>query len=101
MTSTTSMLLLRPWIRRQPHRRTGYEILGFAQFRLYTQPGDIPRPPPITKTPVGEEIPLARKWVEDFRRVTIPREVVKLSFARSSGPGGQVCSLNIFYLGVY
>ncbi|EPQ54038.1 hypothetical protein GLOTRDRAFT_44314 [Gloeophyllum trabeum ATCC 11539] len=31
----------------------------------------------------------ARQWLEQFKQQTIPRSMVELSFARSSGPGGQ------------
>lgn len=31
----------------------------------------------------------ARKWLKDFGRNTIPKNLCEISFSRSSGPGGQ------------
>lgn len=33
----------------------------------------------------------AKQWVEGFKLEDIPKEALEVTFARSSGPGGQVC----------
>lgn len=50
----------------------------------------IPRPPDLKSLSTPEDNARARNWVEDFKTRSIPRDLVELSFARSSGPGGQV-----------
>lgn len=50
---------------------------------------NIPRPPDLKSLTTPEDNARARSWVEDFKARQIPRELVELSFARSSGPGGQ------------
>ena len=37
-----------------------------------------------------KDLDAARAWIETFRVFALRREDVSLSFARSSGPGGQV-----------
>ena len=41
-----------------------------------------------------EDLDAARAWIEKFRSFAIRREDVSLTFARSSGPGGQVSSVS-------
>lgn len=50
----------------------------------------IAKPPPLQDLQTSDDMNAARRWIEELRQSTIPREEVTLSFARSSGPGGQV-----------
>lgn len=50
----------------------------------------IAKPPPLQELQTSDDMNAARRWIEELRQSTIPREEVTLSFARSSGPGGQV-----------
>lgn len=47
----------------------------------------------LTANSSPEDLDAARAWIEDFCSFAIRREDVRLSFARSSGPGGQVGSV--------
>ncbi|KAK7690959.1 hypothetical protein QCA50_006062 [Cerrena zonata] len=49
----------------------------------------ITSPPNIPKLETPEENNQAREWIATFKTESIPRSLVELSFARSSGPGGQ------------
>ena len=41
-----------------------------------------------------EDLDAARAWIEEFRSFALRRQDVSLTFARSSGPGGQVGSVS-------
>ncbi|KAH8118110.1 hypothetical protein DFH11DRAFT_1851108 [Phellopilus nigrolimitatus] len=56
--------------------KRGYASSGFA-------------PPALAELTTLSDINSARQWAESFRKSSIPREAVRLSFSRSSGPGGQ------------
>ena len=45
------------------------------------------------KSPL-EDLDAARAWIEEFRSFALRRQDVSLTFARSSGPGGQVGSIS-------
>lgn len=47
-------------------------------------------PPQLHELQTSGDMAIARRWAEELRKTSIPREEVTLSFARSSGPGGQV-----------
>ena len=47
----------------------------------------------LTANSSPEDLDATRAWIEDFRSFALRREDVRLSFARSSGPGGQVGSV--------
>ena len=49
-----------------------------------------PTPPEVKALETSNDMKAARLWADAFRKVSIPREAVELSFSRSSGPGGQV-----------
>jgi hypothetical protein len=51
----------------------------------------LPTPPPTTTLVTPGDATKARSWLAGFKSVSIPRNMVELSFSRSSGPGGQVC----------
>jgi hypothetical protein len=48
----------------------------------------------LTANSSSEDLDAARAWTENFRSFALRREDVSLSFARSSGPGGQVGSVS-------
>jgi hypothetical protein len=50
----------------------------------------LPIAPPIKALETPEQTAEARTWLSAFRNHSIPRNLVELSFSRSSGPGGQV-----------
>jgi protein subunit release factor B len=77
--------------------------LGPRNFFLLSQPGLIlarhisgsgfPVKPPQLKTlECREDMDVARRWVEEFKKESVPKSLVEISFSRSSGPGGQVRS---------
>ena len=58
----------------------------------------LPKPPSLSELLTEEDNANASKWVRRFGGAAgkIPKELVELSFSRSSGPGGQVCVLGEF-----
>jgi len=62
-----------------PHPRNTH-----GQLRTF-----IAKPPPLQDLQTSDDMKAARRWIDELRKSTIPREEVSLSFARSSGPGGQ------------
>ena len=68
---------------------SSFKVLLFPSIRSVSN-STLPKPPKLPE-PLGlENMSSARDWIEKFRSSSIPREAVQLSFARSSGPGGQV-----------
>lgn len=53
----------------------------------------LPRPPDLKTLETPDDNASARTWIENFKSAQIPKEVVEMSYSRSSGPGGQVASL--------
>ena len=51
----------------------------------------LPIPPALLNLETKADTASAREWLNAFKVATVPRNMVDLSFARSSGPGGQVC----------
>ncbi|KZV81953.1 hypothetical protein EXIGLDRAFT_713611 [Exidia glandulosa HHB12029] len=49
----------------------------------------VPLPPRFRDLTTPDDMHAARAWIDEFRRCQIPKADVELSFARSSGPGGQ------------
>ncbi|EKM57804.1 uncharacterized protein PHACADRAFT_158844 [Phanerochaete carnosa HHB-10118-sp] len=49
----------------------------------------LPRPPDLKALESPEDNQRARTWIERFKTQSIARELVELTFSRSSGPGGQ------------
>ncbi|KAI0342914.1 hypothetical protein BDW22DRAFT_1329928 [Trametopsis cervina] len=49
----------------------------------------LPNPPDLKSLQTPADNAQARSWVAQFKTHTIPKELVEMSFARSSGPGGQ------------
>ncbi|KAI5894094.1 uncharacterized protein SCHCODRAFT_02623710 [Schizophyllum commune H4-8] len=47
------------------------------------------KPPPHRALIEQEQMNDAKRWVQDFKSVEIPRNLVDITFSRSSGPGGQ------------
>lgn len=50
----------------------------------------LPIPPTLSSLESKTDTANAREWLNAFMSATVPRNLVELSFARSSGPGGQV-----------
>lgn len=53
----------------------------------------LPLPPVLSSLETKTDTAGAREWLDAFRTASLPRNIVELSFARSSGPGGQVRAL--------
>jgi len=50
----------------------------------------LPIPPALSSLETKADTAGARGWLNAFRDAPVPGDLVELSFARSSGPGGQV-----------
>ena len=61
--------------------------LRFKHLRATT----LPVPPPLSALATSKDFSAARDWLKSFGGCSIPKEAVDMTFARSSGPGGQVC----------
>lgn len=75
-----------------------YRSVTHTQRCTFTStPSCLAKPPPelvhLKSLNGEEEHRLARSWVVDFGPDDIPKKSYETSYARSSGPGGQVCSL--------
>jgi hypothetical protein len=64
-------------------------------------PAVAPGVPLLTAHSPPKDLDAARAWVESFRSFALRREDVSLSFARSSGPGGQVSPVSITNIGLF
>ncbi|EPT04103.1 hypothetical protein FOMPIDRAFT_45704 [Fomitopsis schrenkii] len=51
--------------------------------------GSLSHPPQLLKLKDASDNAKAQEWIDQFLLYDIPRDVVQLSFSRSSGPGGQ------------
>jgi hypothetical protein len=61
----------------------------------------LPIPPSTASLSRAEEQEGARVWLRSFGEAkTVPKNLVELTFSRSSGPGGQVRSLPVLQCGV-
>ncbi|TFK45380.1 hypothetical protein OE88DRAFT_1715407 [Heliocybe sulcata] len=49
----------------------------------------LPKPPNLQLLETSSDMQSARNWAAKFKEQSIPRSLIDLSFARSSGPGGQ------------
>jgi hypothetical protein len=66
------------------------------QTCLYSQQSSsVPLPPHIHMLASPTDSAEARSWIARFQAISIPKDLVKLTFSRSSGPGGQVCCRHI------
>ncbi|KAF8333907.1 hypothetical protein F5887DRAFT_655368 [Amanita rubescens] len=60
--------------------------------RFFSQsPEALPTPPHLKSIDTPEDKFAARTWIAEFKKLAIPKRLVEFTFARSSGPGGQVC----------
>lgn len=59
---------------------------------IRTSSEGLPAPPPLSSLVTSQDMQEARQWIEHFRIASIPKDVVEITFSRSSGPGGQVCA---------
>jgi hypothetical protein len=51
----------------------------------------LPAPPPLSVLETSKDFAAARDWLKSFGGCSVPRAAADITFARSSGPGGQVC----------
>ncbi|KAK2462961.1 hypothetical protein APHAL10511_005013 [Amanita phalloides] len=49
----------------------------------------LPTPPFLRSVDSPEDKIAARSWIAQFKKLAVPKRLVKFTFARSSGPGGQ------------
>lgn len=75
-------------------------LTGNQRFGVHNAVGipELPKPPSLSELLTEEDNVNALGWVTQFGGAArkIPKELVELSFSRSSGPGGQVCALGEF-----
>lgn len=64
--------------------------LRLREFHANAPVFSLPIPPALCSLENRADIAGAREWLNAFRGAIVPRNQVELSFARSSGPGGQV-----------
>ncbi|KZT71422.1 hypothetical protein DAEQUDRAFT_724404 [Daedalea quercina L-15889] len=57
--------------------------------RRHMHLGRLPPPPHLAKLENSSENAQAQAWIDKFKHEEIPKNIVELSFSRSSGPGGQ------------
>lgn len=71
---------------------------SFHLPRYISQAPDVlPIPPLLKSVDTPEDKLSARTWIAEFKKLAIPKRLVEFTFARSSGPGGQVCSSTHVY----
>ncbi|KAL4263560.1 Prokaryotic-type class I peptide chain release factors domain-containing protein [Pleurotus pulmonarius] len=68
-----------------PWRWFGNRFLTNTNVSLST----IKIPPRLERLATTQDTSDAREWIAQFRNQQIPKNLVELSFSRSSGPGGQ------------
>lgn len=61
------------------------------RFKHSLRATTLPTPPPLSNLETSKDFSVARDWLKSFGGCSIPKEAVDMTFARSSGPGGQVC----------
>jgi len=74
------------------HVQNRSRVLVALRFRVFhaTAPSlSLPIPPALSSLETKADTASAREWLHAFRNAAVPRNLVDLSFARSSGPGGQ------------
>lgn len=62
---------------------------GFATSTGVFSPA-LKNPPRLENLITTQDASEAREWVAQFKAQQVPKNLVELSFSRSSGPGGQV-----------
>jgi len=86
---TNPMFLLshRHVLNRSCHGALAAHRLG--AFHVSASVSSLPIPPALSSLENKSDTVGAREWLNVFRNATVTRDLVELSFARSSGPGGQ------------
>lgn len=80
------------------NKRILFLITHTLYIRLFSS-ASLPKPPSLPHLPSSkEEVTLAREWLRNFSQCSIPRDEVEMTFARSSGPGGQVRIIPVSFL---
>lgn len=74
--------------------RVHHLVVRTARHRTGTT-ASLPTPPPLSSDleTSKDAAAAARDWLMRFKGCPIPRAAVEIAFSRSSGPGGQVCSV--------
>lgn len=68
--------------------------------RLFSiKAGGLPAAPTLHNLVHSDDMRQASEWISRFQRSKVLKEHVEITFSRSSGPGGQVCSFPL-YIGV-
>jgi hypothetical protein len=69
-----------------------FHVLGaYCQRIWYTRPANnLPVPPNLLQLVTSSDSTEARSWITRFQSSSIPKDLVRMTFSRSSGPGGQV-----------
>lgn len=75
--------------------RNSTMIILFRSIKQLSAARFMSPPPPLKSLDTPEHMQLARAWIDSFQHVKVSRNLVELSFSRSSGPGGQVCGLHL------
>ncbi|KAF9652594.1 hypothetical protein BDM02DRAFT_3109163 [Thelephora ganbajun] len=71
------------------NRSCASTILRLRVFHANAPVLSLPIPPALFSLETKTDTSGAREWLSAFRNATVPRNLVELSFSRSSGPGGQ------------
>jgi hypothetical protein len=88
---------LRPKGTHDPHSFfLGNLIWNLGRRGVHGGLAELPKPPPLSELLTEEDNADASAWVARFGGAIgkIPKELVELSFSRSSGPGGQVRAMS-------
>ncbi|KAA1467159.1 hypothetical protein DENSPDRAFT_228634 [Dentipellis sp. KUC8613] len=67
----------------------GSTVTRVACRRIVHTNSALPVPPSLRNLDTKDEVRAARDWLSMFKHHTIPKNLVEVTFARSSGPGGQ------------
>ncbi|TFY72461.1 hypothetical protein EVG20_g566 [Dentipellis fragilis] len=70
-------------------RRATSIIPRIAGRRIVHTSQALPVPPSLRNLNTKDEVQAARDWLSLFKHHAIPKNLVEVTFARSSGPGGQ------------
>ena len=80
------------------HRLVRYPIFPQVIRQAHSSNNGLPVAPQLASVSSPEDANEARLWISRFKSQPIMRELVEMSFSRSSGPGGQVREAMSLYL---
>jgi len=87
-TPPTDLMFLPPY-HHVLNRSCASAALALRAFHVNAPRLLLPVPPALFSLETKADTAGAREWLGAFRSAPVPRNMVELSFARSSGPGGQ------------